>query len=472
MSEEHFPRANWLPLLAGISWLLSIGDGGLYGFVVAVLPGALLLGGGVATFLLPGDLRTQQITAAGGVIGALAFLPAVFAAGPGLSLVLLALSAASFVAAGHIAHGYEPAYDDVPDPPLTLKLAAKVALDEAVMATLLVTQTPPDRAQRHAGVEELKRAERVFRERAWLEKPETFHVDPPELADPELVAARSRGFDYEHMRFESGYEPHPDVPGRERWLGYEPNRTAHAWVLRHAGEPRPWLVCIHGYSMGRPAIDIPAFQPKLLHQEFGLNLVLPVLPLHGPRAIARRSGAGFLNLSYLNTVHAEAQAMWDVRRILSWVRAQDAPKVGAYGLSLGGYTTALLAGLDADLACAIAGIPATDFARLNRRFATPMLLREAEAIGLSWDDIESVLRVVSPLALAPQVPHERRYIFGGSADRLVPPDQVRDLWAHWGEPRIIWYAGSHLSFNWEPEVRVLLRDAVRESLLEPSASAD
>ena len=24
MSEEHFPRANWLPLLTGIGWLLAI----------------------------------------------------------------------------------------------------------------------------------------------------------------------------------------------------------------------------------------------------------------------------------------------------------------------------------------------------------------------------------------------------------------------------------------------------------------
>jgi len=56
-------------------------------------------------------------------------------------------------------------------------------------------------------------------------------------------------------------------------------------------------------------------------------------------------------------------------------------------------------------------------------------------------------------------------MFGGIADRLVPPDQVRDLWLHWGKPRIAWYAGSHLSFGWEPEVKALLRDALNETLL-------
>ena len=46
-----------------------------------------------------------------------------------------------------------------------------------------------------------------------------------------------------------------------------------------------------------------------------------------------------------------------------------------------------------------------------------------------------MLRVASPLALEPRVPRERRYLFGAVADRLVPADQVRDLWRHWERPR-------------------------------------
>jgi hypothetical protein len=215
--------------------------------------------------------------------------------------------------------------------------------------------------------------------------------------------------------------------------------------------------------MGRPWLDLGAFEARRLHRELGLNLLLPVLPLHGPRRIGWRSGAEFVGSFYLNTVHAEAQAMWDLRRLLGWLRGTGAPRIGVYGLSLGGYTAALLASLDRDLACAIAGIPGADFARVERRFATPMLLREAEAIGLDWDDIESVLRPISPLALAPRVARERRYLFAGIADRLVPPDQVRDLWEHWERPRIVWYAGAHLSFAREPEVRALVDGALRES---------
>jgi hypothetical protein len=77
--------------------------------------------------------------------------------------------------------------------------------------------------------------------------------------------------------------------------------------------------------------------------------------------------------------------------------------------------------------------------------------------------LRDVKRVISPLDLAPRVPFERRYIFGAVGDRLVPPDQVRDLWLHWERPRIEWYQGGHLTFRAHAGVRRLVRDALREA---------
>jgi hypothetical protein len=77
--------------------------------------------------------------------------------------------------------------------------------------------------------------------------------------------------------------------------------------------------------------------------------------------------------------------------------------------------------------------------------------------------MRDVLSVVSPLVLEPQVPRERRYLFGGSADRLVPPDQLRDLWRHWQEPQIAWYPGAHVTFGLHPHVRQFVLHALRES---------
>ena len=148
--------------------------------------------------------------------------------------------------------------------------------------------------------------------------------------------------------------------------------------------------------------------------------------------------------------------MWDLRRILSWVRAQGGTKIGVFGLSLGGYNTALLSCVDDGLACAIPGIPATDFTRLFWRHGPPLELRYAEHLGLSRDMSSEIMQVVSPLVLCPQVPHGGRAIFAAVADRLVPAEQVRDLWRHWARPRIVWYQGGHVTFRWHRAVRELI----------------
>jgi len=163
--------------------------------------------------------------------------------------------------------------------------------------------------------------------------------------------------------------------------------------------------------------------------------------------------------------------MWDLRRLLAWIRAQGAPRVGVYGLSLGGYTTALFASLEADLACAIAGIPAADFLRGATRVMTGLDALWMQRLGVNLDMARQVLRPISPLALEPKVPKERRYILGATGDRLVTPDQVRDLWVHWDRPRIAWGAASHLTALREPEPRALLREALRTTLVEPEMNA-
>jgi hypothetical protein len=79
--------------------------------------------------------------------------------------------------------------------------------------------------------------------------------------------------------------------------------------------------------------------------------------------------------------------------------------------------------------------------------------------------MSEVLRVVSPLVLEPKVPFAHRAIFAGTTDRLVPAEHVRDLWRHWGEPRIAWYPGSHLTFGMHPDVKSLIGDTLRGARL-------
>jgi hypothetical protein len=70
------------------------------------------------------------------------------------------------------------------------------------------------------------------------------------------------------------------------------------------------------------------------------------------------------------------------------------------------------------------------------------------------------MRPVSPLALAPLVPHGCRFVFGAPDDQFVPADQVRDLLAHWGAPRHVWFPGAHISFRAHAPVHALVREAL------------
>jgi hypothetical protein len=239
-------------------------------------------------------------------------------------------------------------------------------------------------------------------------------------------------------------------------------------VLRHDGEPRPWIVCVNGYRTGEPLVDLASFRAWHLHRGLGLNVAILVQPLHGPRSTGGSSGDRVLYGGTMNLVHATAQAAWDARRLLSWVRGPEgAPAAGLQGLSLGGLVTGLVACLDADLACAIAGIPESDIVRGLRRTVEPLLPPFYEQWGLSWTPSERVSRAASPLAIQPLVPRERRFIFAGVADRWVRPGNIVALWEHWDRPAICWYQGSHLSSFSEPEVRRFLDDALTRTLCAP-----
>ena len=463
--DRPFWRREAIVLVAaGLLWLEYGAGHGVVSLLLAAIPGFLLLASGVSSLLWPGDSRERHFGALGALAGIAVGLLSWSWLGFFGAFAMIAVSAVAFASTGLLALRVQEIEDDVPDPGRSLRTILEVALDEAILAQM--TLTAPARALRGEGervAAEVHDALALYRDRGFLEKPESYHRTPPPLAEVDLRPRRVRGLAFEHLRFESGYEPHDGEPGRDRYLSYVPPRTSHAWVMRRPESQKPWLICLHGYQMGSPLVDFSAFRPEWLHNRHGLNLVLPVLPLHGPRRIRKLSGDGFLAGDLLDTVHALAQTAWDLRRIVSWMRAQGATQIGVFGLSLGGYSAALLSCFDEQLACAIAGIPASDFARLSWRHGPPDSLRRAEEAGVGLGETVNLKKVVSPLVLKPRVAHERRYIFGGSADQLVPPDQVRDLWRHWERPKMLWYPGAHVTFPFHPQVRRFIDGALRES---------
>jgi hypothetical protein len=353
--------------------------------------------------------------------------------------------------------------DGVPKPVGGVRLAMKIAADEVFLASEVLSAALIPPRERGRVLKELRSAIRFYDANGFIASPRAYHLDPPKLEKVHIGHERAWGLEYQHLKFESGWQPHAREPGRKRWLAYTQNRTAHARLLCHPGGPRPWVVCTPGFRMGRATVDFAGFNIRWLHRGLGLNVAIPVLPFHGPRRVGRRGGDGFLTGDLLDTIHAQAQAVWDVRRLIGWLRRAGAPGVGLYGLSLGAYTAGLLTGLEEDLDCVIAGVPASDWVSLLSSHAPKALVRASERLGFPWADVRSILSVVSPLALPHRVPRERSFVFAGTVDRLAPPEQAQSLWEHWDRPRMAWYDGGHVSFMFEPSVKKFIYDALGDT---------
>ena len=352
----------------------------------------------------------------------------------------------------------------------TLGLAAQAYLDEVLIAALRHPDLLPKDDDYEPAAADLEDALALFGSKGWIERPTTYHADPP--APDDLVAEHKwiPGFRFEHVAFTSGWEPHPTEPGRDRWLDHEANKTAHAWVARAPGRDRgSWLVCLHGFGMGQNAtIDLRGFRASHLHR-MGVNVAVLVLPLHGPRASGRVRGEDLMTIDMVDSLHGMAQATWDARRLIRWLReAEGAERVGVMGQSLGSLVASLVASLEPDLRCVVAGVPVVDLPDLFRRHCPPAIAEKARRYGVLGEVTDQVHRVVSPLAMECLVPHDGRYIYAGLGDRMSTFGQARRLWLHWDRPRLAAYAGGHVGFFLAGSVKTLVDEAVSAAFGAPS----
>ena len=211
-------------------------------------------------------------------------------------------------------------------------------------------------------------------------------------------------------------------------------------------------------------MDFRGLHTPKLYRDLGLNVAMPVLPLHGPRKVTLVSGEPFLSFDMMNTVHGLTQAVWDVRRLISWIRSQGATSIGVYGVSLGAYVASLLVGVEDGLEAVVAGIPVVDFPTLFHVHSPVHIRARSIEHHILGGVAEDVFRVVSPLAFEPKVPRDHRYVYAGYGDRLAFPDQARRLWEHWDKPAISWYSGNHVGYLWSRQVEEFMAASMASGL--------
>ena len=162
---------------------------------------------------------------------------------------------------------------------------------------------------------------------------------------------------------------------------------------------------LHGWGGGNHWVTARTFLvPYWLRH--GFDVVAFVLPFHGARAPGTRRRASRARCSRRRTrcapTRASAQAIYDLRALAMFLRARGASAVGAMGMSLGGYTTALwasVAGPDdvGGVDFAVAMIPAVSMSRLMWRHGeTAPARRRAAKAGITEDLLADAFAVHAP----------------------------------------------------------------------------
>jgi pimeloyl-ACP methyl ester carboxylesterase len=333
---------------------------------------------------------------------------------------------------------------------MTVRVRRDVLADRAAFRLVTSRVGAPDPVVVARVREEVAEALQLFGERGWIDAPQSYHRAPPALTGLRTRDRRSGNLRYTALTWPDGYSPRPEEPGAARFTGYTENRIARAALMEHRSGDRPWLVCLHGWGMGSPGLDLRSFRALHLHRDLGLNLAFATLPFHGRR---RPAGSGYLarvpGVDVLDNVHGLAQAAWDVRQLLLHLRERTDQPIGLMGLSLGGYVAALTASLEDGIHAVLLLVPAVDLATLMVEGAERLGGPDAPASAELAQTAVRIFTPVAPLALAPRVPLERRFIAAATLDQFArPTTQAVALWRHWDEPELHWFHGGHVGLFW------------------------
>ncbi len=269
---------------------------------------------------------------------------------------------------------------------------------------------------------------------SYFEAPGTFFSAPP-TADPQLRAVRDHVLD---VCFPSDYVPFSDDIGAE-YLAHERNMTCAVRLFLARRDSRGTAILLHGYLGGMYLVE-ERIWPIQWFLDRGFNAALFTLPFHGLRG-RPLSQPHFPGSDPRVTIEGFRQAIHDLRRFISWLEDHELGPAGMIGMSLGGYTSALLATVETRLRFVVPYIPLASIARFasdRGRFVGSVAQKRRQ-----YELVDRVYRVVSPLTRPVQVPRKGRLVVAGRADAITPLDHALMLANHFEAP-LETFAGGHL----------------------------
>lgn len=281
--------------------------------------------------------------------------------------------------------------------------------------------------------------------------PALFFPRPQQRVDVRRHAAgrldyRPRDGKVEVLSFESNFQAvNPAM--RPSYARHRRNRIAWAEHWRHDDGPRPTLCVIHGFAADPYWVNSRFLALPWFYRQ-GYDVLLYTLPFHGRRQGNHSpfSGHGYFSHGFAHLNETIAHAVHDFRLFMDHLEAGGVTQMGVTGISLGGFTSALLATVEDRLAFAVPNVPLASILDLILQWEpVGTLVKTGLRLGGSGiREARHATAVSCPLTYAPKIPRERLMLIGGAGDRFAPPKHVRLLWDHWDRPRLHWFPGNHL----------------------------
>ncbi|BAN48702.1 S9 family peptidase [Metapseudomonas resinovorans] len=248
------------------------------------------------------------------------------------------------------------------------------------------------------------------------------------------------------LSFDSPFQP-LNPYARPQFDAMQRNRVAHAQHWCHGDRPRPTLIVIHGFAADPYWLNAHALSLAGFYQR-GYDILLFTYPFHGRRAEPGSwfSGQGLFGRGLVSFNESPMHAIHDLRVFIDYLQGRGVEQIGVAGISLGGYTAALLAAVDDRLSYCIPIVPAVSpidvFLEWQPTGALLSLLMRQQGVGVAH--MRGLLAVHNPLTYASPLEGQRMLIIGGAGDRVTMPRHLRLLQRHWPGSALHWFPGNHI----------------------------
>lgn len=216
------------------------------------------------------------------------------------------------------------------------------------------------------------------------------------------------------------------------------NQTALLRTLNLRIKGRPMAILVNGFSSGHHLMERVAWPMREFSRQ-GVNVSLYALPFHGRRGHAFPPEWPQQDTAF--TIEGFRQAIWDLQIAIRAMRNAGASKVGVVGMSLGGYTAALLATVTSDIDFMISFIPIASVADvMNDNDLVP---GTGDMQRRLYEGYREQLVPITPVCREPKLEPRRVAIISGSFDRLATRRHGERLATHF-DTDLIEFPGAHL----------------------------